>query len=91
MCGMKGMNDRNESARAAWKTWNQPDGWADYEKIEKTVEISKEKRYNSKGSFDGPNAGIAQSVEHFTRNEGVVSKGSSVQVWFPALEMPLDA
>ena len=41
--------------------------------IKKTIEILKEKRYNSKGSFDGPNAGIAQSVEHFTRNEGVVS------------------
>ncbi len=41
--------------------------------IKKTIEILKEKRYNSKGSFDGPNAGITQSVEHFTRNEGVVS------------------
>ena len=43
-------------------------------KNEKRVEISSERRYNSQGPPNGGrNAGIAQSVEHFTRNEGVVS------------------
>ena len=38
------------------------------------VEISIKKRYNIKGSSRcEPHAGIAQLVEHFTRNEGVVS------------------
>ncbi len=42
--------------------------------LEKVVEIYTKKRYNSKGSSRyGLYAGIAQSVEHFTRNEGVVS------------------
>ena len=38
------------------------------------VEIYTETRYNNQGSSKTePYAGIAQSVEHFTRNEGVVS------------------
>ena len=43
--------------------------------MKKTVEIWLEKIYNNKGSSerDESDAGIAQSVEHFTRNEGVVS------------------
>lgn len=39
------------------------------------VEILAKTRYNKQGSSDGPQAGIAQLVEHFTRNEGAV--GSS--------------
>ena len=44
-------------------------------KIQKIVEIYFKKIYNNKGSYGKgePYAGIAQSVEHFTRNEGVVS------------------
>ncbi len=43
--------------------------------MKKTVEIWLEKIYNNKGPSerDESDAGIAQSVEHFTRNEGVVS------------------
>lgn len=43
--------------------------------FKKTVEIHRKKRYNNQGSSHGPQAEIAQLVEHFTRNEGVV--GSS--------------
>ena len=43
--------------------------------MKKTVEIYQKKIYNNIGSSErgGQDAGIAQSVEHFTRNEGVVS------------------
>ena len=43
--------------------------------MKKTVEIYQKKIYNNIGSSErgGRDAGIAQSVEHFTRNEGVVS------------------
>ena len=44
-----------------------------FRKIKKQLKFKKKHDIITESAKCGQNAGIAQSVEHFTRNEGVVS------------------